>query len=143
MDGANIVMGVSRRRIRNLQPARPLRRLNINQEKHREVVAERSDKTTDTPTNTISEKQFYEILKPQSQCQSLAKTERISYSRDLLIRLASSPMAKKKPDFLPDHPVVLEKPRHQDVFLNNFNNNLDIQGAEGGFCLRLLAHSKQ
>ncbi|XP_035386417.1 uncharacterized protein C8orf88-like isoform X2 [Electrophorus electricus] len=83
MDGANIVMGVSRRRIRNLQPARPLRRLNINQ-------------------------------------------ERISYSRDLLIRLASSPMAKKKPDFLPDHPVVLEKPRHQDVFLNNFNNNLDM-----------------
>ncbi|XP_035386415.1 uncharacterized protein C8orf88-like [Electrophorus electricus] len=126
MDGANIVMGVSRRRIRNLQPARPLRRLNINQEKHREVVAERSDKTTDTPTNTISEKQFYEILKPQSQCQSLAKTERISYSRDLLIRLASSPMAKKKPDFLPDHPVDLEKPRHQDVFLNNFNNNLDM-----------------
>lgn len=35
--------------------------------------------------------------------------ERISYSRDFLIKLANSPMAKKKPDFLPDHPVVLVK----------------------------------
>uniref|UniRef100_A0AAY5ESU4 Uncharacterized protein n=1 Tax=Electrophorus electricus TaxID=8005 RepID=A0AAY5ESU4_ELEEL len=99
MTGAASVM------IRNLQPARPLRRLNINQGRLISQAAGRARKT-----NTISEKQFYEILKPQSQCQSLAKTERISYSRDLLIRLASSPMAKKKPDFLPDHPVVLEKP---------------------------------
>ncbi|KPP77982.1 hypothetical protein Z043_102557, partial [Scleropages formosus] len=39
-----------------------------------------------------------------------ADLERISYSREFLIKLASSPIAKRKPDFLPDHPVVLEKP---------------------------------
>uniref|UniRef100_A0AAR2ISU7 Uncharacterized protein n=1 Tax=Pygocentrus nattereri TaxID=42514 RepID=A0AAR2ISU7_PYGNA len=44
-----------------------------------------------------------------SGAASLGVWERISYSRDFLIKLASSPMAKKKPDFLPNHPVVLEK----------------------------------
>ncbi|XP_076826934.1 uncharacterized protein C8orf88 homolog isoform X2 [Brachyhypopomus gauderio] len=120
-------MEVSRRLFRNLEPARPLRRLNVNQEKPRETVAERPDKAPAKQTNTIGVEQFYEIIKLHSQSQA-AKTERISYSRDFLINLASSPMAKIKPDFLPDHPIVLEKARHQDVhkLFQNFNNNLNI-----------------
>lgn len=34
--------------------------------------------------------------------------ERICYSRDDLIELASSPLAKEKPECLPAHPIVLE-----------------------------------
>ncbi|XP_062847858.1 uncharacterized protein C8orf88 homolog isoform X1 [Trichomycterus rosablanca] len=96
--------------------------------------------------NTIRVEQFYEILKLHSQIQGPAKpavqvrlvsdacsqvgetsklhAERISYSRDVLISLASSPMAKKKPNFLPEHPVVLENGREQDMqqlFMNNLH----------------------
>ncbi|XP_019383450.1 PREDICTED: uncharacterized protein C8orf88 homolog isoform X5 [Gavialis gangeticus] len=39
-----------------------------------------------------------------------SKKERIQYSRDFLLKLASVSHSQKKPDFLPDHPVVLEKP---------------------------------
>lgn len=34
---------------------------------------------------------------------------RISYTRDFLIGLASCPEARKKPEFLPEHPIVLTK----------------------------------
>ncbi|KAL7886418.1 hypothetical protein AOLI_G00041390 [Acnodon oligacanthus] len=119
----------SRKRIRNLEPARPLRRLNISQEPHRGDMADPLEKTAEKPENTISVEQIYEILSLHPQSPAPTKTERISYSRDFLIKLASSPMAKKKPDFLPKHPVVLEKARDQDVrklFVNNFNNKLDM-----------------
>ncbi|KFP28212.1 hypothetical protein N325_12666, partial [Colius striatus] len=36
--------------------------------------------------------------------------ERIKYSRDFLLKLSSVSLSKKKPAFLPDHPIVLEKP---------------------------------
>ncbi|XP_059579884.1 uncharacterized protein C8orf88 homolog isoform X3 [Alligator mississippiensis] len=39
-----------------------------------------------------------------------SKKERIQYSRDFLLKLASVSHSQKKPDFLPDHPVVLERP---------------------------------
>ncbi|XP_037392626.1 uncharacterized protein C8orf88 homolog isoform X1 [Pygocentrus nattereri] len=119
----------SRKRIRNLEPARPLRRLNISQEPHRDDMADPLEKTAEKPENAFSVEQIYEILSLHPQNPAPAKTERISYSRDFLIKLASSPMAKKKPDFLPNHPVVLEKARDQDVhklFVNNFNNKLDM-----------------
>ncbi|XP_066540012.1 uncharacterized protein C8orf88 homolog [Hoplias malabaricus] len=115
-------MEVSRRRIRNLEPARPLRRLT---EPQRDEMAESFEKAVDKSVSQIRVEQFYKILS-ENQIQAPAKRERISYSREFLIRLASSPMAKKKPDFLPDHPVILEKDRHQDVhmlFLDNINNN--------------------
>uniref|UniRef100_A0AAY4CS51 Transmembrane protein n=1 Tax=Denticeps clupeoides TaxID=299321 RepID=A0AAY4CS51_9TELE len=61
-------MEVSRRRLKHLKPARPLRRLNVD-----------------------------------------AGTWRtISYTREFLIQMAYSPMSKRRPDFLPEHPVVLE-----------------------------------
>uniref|UniRef100_A0AAX7SGR5 Uncharacterized protein n=1 Tax=Astatotilapia calliptera TaxID=8154 RepID=A0AAX7SGR5_ASTCA len=34
---------------------------------------------------------------------------RISYTRDFLIGLASCPEARKKPEFLPEHPIVLSE----------------------------------
>lgn len=37
-------------------------------------------------------------------------TERIKYSRDFLLKLSSVSLSQKKPEFLPDHPIVLEKP---------------------------------
>uniref|UniRef100_A0A3B4AF12 Uncharacterized protein n=1 Tax=Periophthalmus magnuspinnatus TaxID=409849 RepID=A0A3B4AF12_9GOBI len=33
--------------------------------------------------------------------------ERITYSRDFLISLASCPESRKRPEFLPKHPIVL------------------------------------
>ncbi|XP_010560312.1 PREDICTED: uncharacterized protein C8orf88 homolog [Haliaeetus leucocephalus] len=39
-----------------------------------------------------------------------SKQERIKYSRDFLLKLSSVSLSQKKPEFLPDHPIVLEKP---------------------------------
>ncbi|POI25245.1 hypothetical protein CIB84_011004, partial [Bambusicola thoracicus] len=36
--------------------------------------------------------------------------ERIKYSRDFLLELSSVSLSQKRPEFLPDHPIVLEKP---------------------------------
>ncbi|KAH0517636.1 hypothetical protein LTLLF_119605 [Microtus ochrogaster] len=36
--------------------------------------------------------------------------ERIKYSRDFLLKLSSVSICRKKPDFLPDHPIVLQNP---------------------------------
>ncbi|KFO91424.1 hypothetical protein N320_12985, partial [Buceros rhinoceros silvestris] len=36
--------------------------------------------------------------------------ERIKYSRDFLLKLSSVSVSQKKPEFLPDDPIVLEKP---------------------------------
>ncbi|KFO57240.1 hypothetical protein N302_07856, partial [Corvus brachyrhynchos] len=36
--------------------------------------------------------------------------ERIQYSRDFLLKLSNVSLSQKKPEFLPDHPIVLEKP---------------------------------
>lgn len=68
--------------------------------------------------NSIGVEQFFEILHLQTQTLQKDSTPtkvRISYTRDFLIQLASSPIAKRKPDFLPEHPVVLEKAREPGV----------------------------
>ncbi|XP_069075075.1 uncharacterized protein C8orf88 homolog isoform X2 [Pleurodeles waltl] len=36
--------------------------------------------------------------------------ERITYSRDFLMKLSSLSISRKKPEFLPDHPIVLQDP---------------------------------
>uniref|UniRef100_A0A4W5RZE8 Uncharacterized protein n=1 Tax=Hucho hucho TaxID=62062 RepID=A0A4W5RZE8_9TELE len=65
--------------------------------------------------NSIGVERFFEILHLQTHPQKDSTptksklSMRISYTRDFLIQLASSPIAKRKPDFLPEHPVVLEK----------------------------------
>uniref|UniRef100_A0A8C0BTQ2 Chromosome 8 open reading frame 88 n=1 Tax=Buteo japonicus TaxID=224669 RepID=A0A8C0BTQ2_9AVES len=43
--------------------------------------------------------------------------KRIKYSRDFLLKLSSVSLSQKKPEFLPDHPIVLEKPNNLDKFL--------------------------
>lgn len=59
----------------------------------------------DQETNVDIE-QFYKIINLHKQ-----KEGRISYTRDFLIGLASCPEARKKPEFLPEHPIVLTKAR--------------------------------
>ncbi|XP_039380846.1 uncharacterized protein C8orf88 homolog isoform X7 [Mauremys reevesii] len=51
------------------------------------------------------------VIPSQSECQeSETKKKRIKYSRDFLLKLSSVSLSQKKPEFLPDHPIVLEKP---------------------------------
>ncbi|KAK2903260.1 hypothetical protein Q8A67_007973 [Cirrhinus molitorella] len=118
-------MDVSKRIIRNLEPARPLRRLNMNQvpQSYAEI------KPIEKPDNVIKVEHFCEILHLQStNTQPKKKAERICYTREFLIKLASCPMSKKKPEFLPEHPIVLENGRTNDVprYFTNHNNNEEL-----------------
>ncbi|XP_065609308.1 type 2 phosphatidylinositol 4,5-bisphosphate 4-phosphatase isoform X3 [Cyrtonyx montezumae] len=45
-----------------------------------------------------------------------AKKERIKYSRDFLLELSRVSLCQKKPEFLPDHPIILEKPKNNKPF---------------------------
>ncbi|KAL0985482.1 hypothetical protein UPYG_G00157460 [Umbra pygmaea] len=116
-------MEVSRRRIlhKHLQPARPLRRCTTATQ---ETMPCGED---DKPVCNIGVEQLFKILQlqthPPHKVSTTAKV-RISYSRDFLIELATSPMARRKPDFLPDHPVVLETARDPAVplFETKFDN---------------------
>ncbi|TMS11379.1 Uncharacterized protein E3U43_020372 [Larimichthys crocea] len=103
-------MEVSRRRIlqKHLEPARPLRRClhvdiepNINAATCMRALMEEMDQETN-----VGIEQFYKIVNLHKQ-----KNGRISYSRDFLIGLANCPEARKKPEFLPEHPIVLTEAR--------------------------------
>ncbi|XP_065117352.1 uncharacterized protein C8orf88 homolog isoform X2 [Paramisgurnus dabryanus] len=118
-------MDVSKRIVRNLEPARPLRRLNINQVPQSNVMIKPFEKPVKKPDNSIKVEQLYEILHLQTTSNLKSpqpeKKERICYTRDFLIKMASCPLAKKKPEFLPEHPVVLENGRTRIVpNVNNF-----------------------
>ncbi|XP_055065665.2 uncharacterized protein C8orf88 homolog isoform X2 [Misgurnus anguillicaudatus] len=118
-------MDVSKRIVRNLEPARPLRRLNINQVPQSNVMIRQFEKPVKKPDNTIKVEQLYEILHLQTTSNLKSpqpeKKERICYTRDFLIKMANCPLAKKKPEFLPEHPVVLENGRTRIVpSVNNF-----------------------
>ncbi|XP_063042080.1 uncharacterized protein C8orf88 homolog [Engraulis encrasicolus] len=102
-------MEVSRRRMRHLEPARPLRRL-VEQEN-------RAGDLDCTSFDNIVVEEFLDIL--QSSKTLASKKERISYSREFLLSAAGSPMARRRPDFLPEHPVVLDQARRQDPVLCN------------------------
>ncbi|OXB75869.1 UNVERIFIED_CONTAM: hypothetical protein H355_016624 [Colinus virginianus] len=65
---------------------------------------------------------------PPKQHELDAKKERIKYSRDFLLELSRVSLSQKKPEFLPDHPIILEKPIRE--------NNLD-EGKEQAFCWRM------
>uniref|UniRef100_A0A3Q4H9B4 Uncharacterized protein n=1 Tax=Neolamprologus brichardi TaxID=32507 RepID=A0A3Q4H9B4_NEOBR len=96
-------MEVSRRRIlqKHLEPARPLRRC---------IPA-------DIGKSSVRNLNFFsEVVFNVSQCRSVGESQcitnmfyRISYTRDFLIGLASCPEARKKPEFLPEHPIVLSE----------------------------------
>ncbi|XP_071251958.1 uncharacterized protein C8orf88 homolog [Salvelinus alpinus] len=114
-------MEVSRRRIlqKHLQPARPLRRCSTDQDPcFRNAEPSACGQAGEKTMNSIGVEQFFQILHLQTQTPQKDSTPtkvRISYTRDFLIQLANSPIAKRKPDFLPEHPVVLEKAREPGV----------------------------
>ncbi|KAM7383560.1 hypothetical protein PAMP_003201 [Pampus punctatissimus] len=123
-------MEVSRRRIlqKHLEPARPLRRsiyVDIEPQINAATCAQALMEVVDqeSKTQNITEKQqiitsenltmtdvgidqLYKIINLHKQ-----KEGRISYTRDFLIGLANCPEARKKPEFLPEHPIVLTKAR--------------------------------
>ncbi|XP_056141634.1 uncharacterized protein C8orf88 homolog [Lampris incognitus] len=88
-------MEASRRRVlqKHLEPARPLRRCN------------NVDPPEPSKNDSYAQVQA-EILQLNKQ-----KKGKICYTRDFLIGLASCPVAKRKPEFLPEHPIVLENAR--------------------------------
>ncbi|XP_051262371.1 uncharacterized protein C8orf88 homolog [Dicentrarchus labrax] len=103
-------MEVSRRRVlqKHLEPARPLRRcpqVDIEPNMNTATCAQALMEEVDQETN-VGIEQFYKIVNLHKQ-----KEGRISYSRDFLIGLASCPQARKKPEFLPEHPIVLNEAR--------------------------------
>ncbi|KAL4646945.1 hypothetical protein GN956_G10274 [Arapaima gigas] len=68
------------------------------------------------PMNGAGVDQLYEITHLPTSEDPWKK--RISYSREFILKLASSPVAKRRPDFLPDHPVVLQKLRDPDLHIH-------------------------
>uniref|UniRef100_A0A8C6N9R9 Uncharacterized protein n=1 Tax=Melopsittacus undulatus TaxID=13146 RepID=A0A8C6N9R9_MELUD len=79
---------------KSLQPARPVPHLSSKQESDIALNFQ-----TELPGNT-------EVCL-QSKVDWV---RRIKYSRDFLLKLSSVSLSQKKPEFLPDHPIVLEKP---------------------------------
>uniref|UniRef100_A0A8C5NL91 Chromosome 8 open reading frame 88 n=1 Tax=Junco hyemalis TaxID=40217 RepID=A0A8C5NL91_JUNHY len=58
------------------------------------------------------------MLCQPKQHESGEKKERIQYSRDFLLKLSNVSLSQKKPEFLPDHPIVLEKPVKNKPFID-------------------------
>ncbi|XP_041649373.1 uncharacterized protein C8orf88 homolog isoform X2 [Cheilinus undulatus] len=103
-------MEVSRRRSlqKHLEPARPLRRCihaEIEPNINAATCAHALIKEMNQQTN-IDIEQFLKIVNLHKQ-----KEGRICYSRDFLIGLASCPEARRKPKYLPEHPIVLTEAR--------------------------------
>ncbi|XP_008283891.1 uncharacterized protein C8orf88 homolog [Stegastes partitus] len=107
-------MEVSRRRIlqKHLEPARPLRRY-VHAEfgdylplPEPQINAAACPQTLTNQETNIAIEQFCKIINLHKQQKA-----RISYTRDFLIGLASCPEAKKKPEHLPEHPIVLTEAR--------------------------------
>uniref|UniRef100_A0A7N4P8A6 Chromosome 8 open reading frame 88 n=1 Tax=Sarcophilus harrisii TaxID=9305 RepID=A0A7N4P8A6_SARHA len=103
-----------------LQPARPVRHLssphgaafpfNFQNESPCSTQCLQSGVGRQCKTNGMQT--FTQGLSQPQQHQSPVKKERIKYSRDFLLKLSSVSICRKKPDFLPDHPIVLQKPLH-------------------------------
>uniref|UniRef100_A0A3Q3GPD4 Uncharacterized protein n=1 Tax=Labrus bergylta TaxID=56723 RepID=A0A3Q3GPD4_9LABR len=98
-------MEVSRRRVlqKHLEPARPLRRIHVDIGKPSCAVSQTCRNGSKYLIHSF--KTFY--LVPWNSL-------RISYSRDFLIGLASCPEARRKPEYLPEHPIVL--PENSSIF---------------------------
>ncbi|XP_072267042.1 uncharacterized protein C8orf88 homolog isoform X3 [Pyxicephalus adspersus] len=110
---------------KSLQPARPIRRgasdkaplLMVNF--RAEVMDCCKEEIKDHYSLWCSIGQLNGILKdpviPRSpetpkKAQTKIKQDRITYSRDFLIQLSSLSVSRQKPKYLPDHPVVLDRP---------------------------------
>ncbi|XP_069635747.1 uncharacterized protein C8orf88 homolog [Haliaeetus albicilla] len=104
---------------KSLQPARPVHHLSSKQASALNFQAElpsNIEVCLQSKVDWLSEMTEVKILtQTMMSCQpkeheSEAKKERIKYSRDFLLKLSSVSLSQKKPEFLPDHPIVLEKP---------------------------------
>ncbi|KAM8785136.1 uncharacterized protein C8orf88 homolog isoform 2-T2 [Rhynchonycteris naso] len=114
---------------KSLQPARPIRHLtsptgavfpfNFQNEYPRNIQCLQSG-VSRSKTNGMQT--FPQGLSDQQQHQSPVKKERIKYSRDFLLKLSSVSICRKKPDFLPDHPIVLKKPENNQGFKEHYKN---------------------
>ncbi|CAL9705842.1 unnamed protein product [Knipowitschia caucasica] len=107
-------MEVSRRNIlrKHLEPARPLRRcFHVNIEPmENPVPCTQSMEAKMEPINQepyLAIEQFYKILSLNQK----KTADRIVYTRDFLIALATCPESRKRPEFLPAHPIVLSNAR--------------------------------
>ncbi|XP_064410489.1 uncharacterized protein C8orf88 homolog [Latimeria chalumnae] len=106
---------------KSLQPARPLRRLSSQCE----VIINSNFQEDPSYNNGICLQNgdgrwckmgeismlSFDGMPKQQDLITEAKRDRITYSRDFLMKFSSLSVCKKKPKFLPDHPVVLQKPR--------------------------------
>lgn len=87
---------------KNLEPARPLRRVfYIEPIPYEQTLIEAASQKAD-----IAIDQFIKIINLHKK-----KEDRIVYTRDFLIDLASRPESRKRPEFLPEHPIVLAHAR--------------------------------
>uniref|UniRef100_A0A8B9QGB7 Chromosome 8 open reading frame 88 n=1 Tax=Apteryx owenii TaxID=8824 RepID=A0A8B9QGB7_APTOW len=93
---------------KSLQPARPVRHLSSQ---NASVIA--FNFQTELPSNPEVCLQSEVSLTP-----GLSALKRIKYSRDFLLKLSSVSLSQEKPKFLPDHPIVLEKPVSEFCVLN-------------------------
>uniref|UniRef100_A0AAQ4R092 Uncharacterized protein n=1 Tax=Gasterosteus aculeatus aculeatus TaxID=481459 RepID=A0AAQ4R092_GASAC len=105
-------MEVSRRRLqKHLEPARPLRRcIPFAIGKQSAIICKtyRHIKVDNfTFIVSIYNCMHRLFVSLSSEPKINAATCRISYTRDFLIGLANCPEAQKKPEFLPNHPIVL------------------------------------
>ncbi|XP_074753742.1 uncharacterized protein C8orf88 homolog [Athene noctua] len=112
---------------KSLQPARPVRHLASKQAIALNFQTELSSNTEvclQSKVDWLPEMTEVKVLsQPMMSCQpkeheSEGKKERIKYSRDFLLKLSSVSLSQKKPEFLPDHPIVLEKPEKSNPFID-------------------------
>ncbi|XP_017686063.1 uncharacterized protein C8orf88 homolog [Pipra filicauda] len=114
---------------KSLQPARPVHHLSSKQASaialnvqtelpgSTEVCLQSKVNWSSEMTEVKILTQTVMLCQPK-QHESGAKKERIQYSRDFLLKLSSVSLSQKKPEFLPDHPVVLEKPVKNKPFID-------------------------
>uniref|UniRef100_A0A8B9CHK7 Chromosome 8 open reading frame 88 n=1 Tax=Anser brachyrhynchus TaxID=132585 RepID=A0A8B9CHK7_9AVES len=106
---------------KSLQPARPVRHLPSKQAstitfEFQTELPSNSQVCLQSKVDWLSEMTEMKILtqntmpRQPNQHELETKKERIKYSRDFLLELSSVSLSQKKPEFLPDHPIVLEKP---------------------------------
>ncbi|XP_030302086.1 uncharacterized protein C8orf88 homolog [Calypte anna] len=105
---------------KSLQPARPVHHLSSKQAialnfqtelpRNAEVCLQSKVDWLSGKTEAKISTQTMLPCQPKQPESEAKKGERIKYSRDFLLKLSSVSLSQKKPEFLPDHPIVLEKP---------------------------------
>ncbi|XP_062424346.1 uncharacterized protein C8orf88 homolog [Rhea pennata] len=112
---------------KSLQPARPVRHLssqNVIAFNFQTELPSNSEVCLQSEVGWWSEMTGMKILTQtvipsQPKPNELeVKKERIKYSRDFLLKLSSVSLSQEKPKFLPDHPIVLEKPENSNNFID-------------------------